>query len=215
MKDLDKADFESLLRGIADVFSTTKSIVVNRPMLQVYFMSLSEYSYQQVEWAIGEHLKDPADGKFFPKPANIIKHLKVNELSTEEKAELAWAQIERELRVTGSWGKLKMDDKQALAALKSFTTWKDLCSMPVDKMTWAKKEFLSMYSTYENTPLDMLPSSLPGRVELVQHKQEQSASMQNILKGVEQHRLKDGMTSDELKETLNSKDWAKNIDDVL
>ena len=109
-------------------------------------------------------MSDPVDGKFFPKPANIIKYLKPKELSPEEKAELAWAQIEREIRRTGSWGKLKLDDKQALAALKSFTTWKGLCSMDVSKLTWAKKEFMSMYSTYEKTPLEMLPSSLPGRV---------------------------------------------------
>ncbi len=101
MINSDKASFETLLRGVADVFSSTKTIVVNMPMLQVYFMSLGEYSYEQVEWAIGEHLKDPVDGKFFPKPANIIKHLKDNEITTEQKAELAWAQIEREIRATG------------------------------------------------------------------------------------------------------------------
>tara|TARA_R110002096_G_scaffold269854_1_gene463751 strand:+ start:1170 stop:1742 length:573 start_codon:yes stop_codon:yes gene_type:complete len=181
MIDSDKADFEGLLRGIADVFSTTKTIVVNRPMLQVYFMSLTEYSYEQVEWAIGEHLKDSLDGKFFPKPANIIKHLQANELSPEEKAELAWAQISREIRVTGSYGNLKLDDKQALASLQSFTTWKELCKMDVTKMTWAKKEFIGSYSTYDKTPLDMLPSSLPGRVELVEHKQNDTKSLNTIL----------------------------------
>jgi len=193
MLDTDKDNFCLLLEGIADVFSTTKKVVVNVPMLQVYFMTLSEYSYNQVEWAISEHMKDPVDGKFFPKPANIIKHLQTNELSTKEKAELAWAQIEREIRVTGSWGKLVMDDKQGLAALKAFTSWKDLCAMHVDKMTWAKKEFISMYSTYENTPIDMLPSSLPGRVELENHKRNKQKSMMpicDVLKNVNNEKTK-------------------------
>ena len=172
MQDFDKANFEALLRGIADVFSTTKTIVVNRPMLQVYFMSLTEYSYDQVEWAIGAHLKDPIDGKFFPKPANIIKHLKVEELSTESKAELAWAQVNQELRKHGAWGNLELDDKQGIAALKAFTTWKEFCLMDASKMTWAKKEFISHYSTYENTPLEMLPSSLPGLEDLHNHKEK-------------------------------------------
>ena len=192
MNNADKPRFESTLRAVADLFSSTKKVVINAPFLQLYFISLSDYAYEQVEWAIGEHMKDPDDGKFFPKPANIIKYLKPKEISAEQKAELAWAQIEREIRVTGSWGELKLDDKQGLAALKSFTSWKDLCGMDTDKLTWAKKEFISMYSTYENTPIDMLPSSLPGRVELLQHKEKGATCIGDILKGIEQNRLTKG-----------------------
>lgn len=170
MLDSDKANFETLLRGIADVFSSTKTIVVNMPMLQVYFMSLGDYSYQQVEWAIGEHLKDPVDGKFFPKPANIIKHLTVNDLGAEEQAEIAWAEVMQCLRRNGSYGGLNIENKQAIASLKAFTTWKEFCAMDASKLVWAKKEFISMYSTYDKTPVEMLPNSLPGLVELHNHK---------------------------------------------
>ena len=172
MIDNDKANFEALLRGIADVFSTTKTIVVNRPMLQVYFMSLNEYTYEQVEWAIDEHLRDPVDGKFFPKPANIIKQLKANELSIEDQSLNAWAEVMQCLRVNGAYGGLKIENKQAIAAFKAFTTWKEFCAMDANKQTWAKKEFMSHYSSYENTPLEMLPNSLPGLVELHNHKEK-------------------------------------------
>tara|TARA_R110001583_G_scaffold109400_2_gene258139 strand:- start:14712 stop:15308 length:597 start_codon:yes stop_codon:yes gene_type:complete len=175
MQDSDKASFEVLLRGIADVFSSTKTIIVNRPMLQVYFMSLGDYSYQQVEWAIGEHLKDAIDGKFFPKPANIIKHLQANELSPEEQAEIAWAEIMQCLRKNGAYGGMKIENKQAIAAFKAFTTWKEFCAMDASKMVWAKKEFISVYSTYDKTPLEMLPGSLPGLVELHNHKDKHAS----------------------------------------
>ena len=193
MLETDKDRFCELLEGIADVFSSTKKVNVTVPMLQVYFMSLTEYSYQQVEWAIGEHLKTPIDGKFFPKPANIIEHLKIDEPSTEEKAELAWAQIMQQLRSKGSYGNLELDDKQAIATLKSFTTWKEFCMSPVSDMTWMQKKFMSMYSTYENTPLEMLPSSLPGLVELQNHKEKYAQKgvqdMKNVLDGINKHRL--------------------------
>ena len=172
MIEQDKDSFCELLEGIAGVFSTTKKIDVTRPMLQIYFMSFSEYSYQQVEWAICEHLKDPIDGKFFPKVANIMKHLTASELSVEEQSLTAWAEIMHCLRVNGAMGGLKIENKQAIAALKAFTTWKDFCSMDVSKQTWAKKEFMSHYSTYDKTPLDMLPSSLPGLAELHNHKEK-------------------------------------------
>lgn len=190
MLDTDKDNFCLLLEGIADVFSTTKKVIVNVPMLQVYFMTLNEYSYNQVEWAISEHMKDPIDGKFFPKPANIIKHLKKDEISVEQKAELAWAQVIREIRVTGSYGSLKLDDKQAIAAVKSLGSWSQLCASTENEMTWKKKEFISMYETYERTPIEFLPSSLPGRIGLVEHKQEQSEAFKRITDGIANYRLK-------------------------
>jgi hypothetical protein len=53
---------------------------------------------------------------------------------------------------------------------------------------FAKKEFMSHYSTYDKTPLDMLPSSLPGLVELHNHKEKYEVkgaqSMQHILDGI-------------------------------
>ena len=172
MIDSDKVNFETLLRGIAGVFSTTKSINVDRPMLQVYFMSLSEYSYQQVEWAIGEHLKDPVDGKFFPKPANIIKHLEQSKSTVDERAKLAWIEILGEVRRTGSYGNLEIEDKQAVAALKAICSWKELCNTEQDKMQWIEKRFIDTYETYDKTPLDMLPDKLPGRIYLDKHKAE-------------------------------------------
>jgi hypothetical protein len=190
MIDTDKRQFQEIVLATAELYSTVKKIEVTPIMLKLFFSSLREFTIEQVSFGFEQHLADPIDGKFFPKPANIIKHLKPKELTAEEKGELAWAQIEREIRATGSYGKLELDDKQGLAALKSFTSWKDLCSMDISKLTWAKKEFLSMYSTYENTPLEMLPSSLPGRVELVEHKQQDVKSMANILEGIKQHRLK-------------------------
>ena len=190
MDDSNKREFQEIVLATAELYSTVKKIEVTPIMLKLFFSSLKEFDIKQVSYGFEQHMSDPVDGKFFPKPANIIKHLKDKELSTEEKAELAWAQIEREIRVTGSWGKLEMDDKQGLAALKSFTSWKDLCAMDVTKLTWAKKEFISMYSTYENTPIEMLPSSLPGRVELVQHKEESAKSMQNLLQGMDKFKAK-------------------------
>ena len=54
--------------------------------------------------------------------------------------------------------------------------------MDVTKQTWAKKEFISMYSTYDKTPLEMLPSSLPGLVELHNHKEKyQAKGAQDIM----------------------------------
>ena len=186
MDDSNKKEFATLFYGTGELYDKT----VSTNLLQLYFAALKDYSIEQVIDGVGKHALDPKYGTFFPKPADIVRHLQSGVLSTEEKSELAWAQITHELRATGSYGNLVLDDKQALAALRSFTSWKEFCMMDVTKLTWAKKEFMSMYSTYQNTPVEMLPSSLPGLIDLQHHKKQEAQSMQNLLQGMDKFRTK-------------------------
>ena len=189
MNDSDKGDFEQIVRATAEMYSTVKKVEITPIMLKLFFSTLRQFTIEQVCYGFEQHLSDPIDGKFFPKPANIIKHLQTSEISTEEKAELAWAQVMREIRNTGSYGTLNLDDKQAIAAVKSLGSWQQLCSSTESEMTWKKKEFISMYETYERTPVEMLPSSLPGRIELVEHKKETNEAFARIQEGIKKHRL--------------------------
>lgn len=168
MDKSNKEEFAKLYYSMGEYYE--KKVSTN--LLMMFFSDLSEFTIEQVKEGARLHRADPNQGSYFPKPPDIIRHLQTGKLCTEEKAELAWAQITYEIRRTGSYGNLVLDDKQALASLKSFSSWKELCSLDVSRLTWAKKEFMSMYSTYENTPLDMLPSSLPGLVELHNHKEK-------------------------------------------
>ena len=184
MDDSNKKDFAVLFYGTGELYDKA----VTKNLLQLYFNALKTFSMDEITSGVNAHMMDSKHGSFFPKPADIVRHLQTGDISTENKAELAWAQVVREIRVTGSYGSLKLDDKQALASVKALGSWKQLCSSSVDEMTWKKKEFMSMYETYEKTPLEMLPSSLPGRIALVEHKKEQSDSMKNILDGVSNYR---------------------------
>ena len=168
MDKSNKEEFAKLYYSMGEYYE--KKVSTN--LLMMFFSDLSEFTIEQVKEGARLHRADPNQGSYFPKPPDIIRHLQTGKLSTEERAELAWAQITHEVRKTGTYGNLVLDDKQALAALRSFTSWKEFCAMDVSKLTWAKKEFLSMYSTYQNTPLEMLPSSLPGLVELHNHKEK-------------------------------------------
>ena len=136
--------------------------------------------------AINLHMQDSDRGRFFPKIADFSHKLQKNELSAEERAEIAWSELERKIRTEGSYGSLKLEDKVAIAAVKGFTSWKDICMMDTAKMTWAKKEFMSLYGTYDKAPLESLPKSLPGRIELEQAKSEQKHYLANLQEGMQQ-----------------------------
>ncbi len=70
-----------VLDGLADIY--------NRPPLgvngaKIYISMLGEYSVDQLNYAFEKHQKDPKEGAFFPKPANILKHLEGDSISEDE-----------------------------------------------------------------------------------------------------------------------------------
>ncbi len=168
MDDSNKKEFATEFYAMGKYYNKE----IDKDLLLMLFSDLSEFSIADVKCGARAHRLDPKHGTFFPKAADIIRHLQTGKLSPEEQALNAWAEVMQCLRVNGAYGGLKIENKQAIAAFKAFTTWKEFCNMDVSKQTWAKKEFMSHYSTYDKTPLDMLPSSLPGLVELHNHKEK-------------------------------------------
>lgn len=168
MDNSNKPEFAKVFYAMGEFYDKK----VSEELLFMYFDDLIELTIEEVKHGAKAHRQDPKHGAFFPKPADILRHLQTGKLSPEEQAEVAWAEVMQCLRKNGAYGGLKIENKQAIAAFKAFTTWKEFCAMDAGKLVWAKKEFISMYSTYDKTPLDMLPSSLPGLVELHNHKEK-------------------------------------------
>ncbi len=178
MDDSNKKEFAVLFYGTGELYDKT----VTKELLQLYFNILKDYSIDEVQEGVSKHSLDSKHGSFFPKPADIARH--IHKDTVEDKSALAWSQVIQCIRSEGSYGSLKLDDKQAIAAVKALGSWQQLCGTLEKDMTWKKKEFMSIYKTYENTPLDMLPSSLPGLVELQNHKKETNAIIQKIKDGI-------------------------------
>ncbi len=125
----------------------------------------------QINKGLAQARKDT--NPFLPPVGQFIEWCKPVEIDVEAKAEIAWSEIVGKIASIGSYDNLKMNDGQALAAVKAMGGWKNLCSKTHEQLVWEKKEFTSIYSNYESTPLEMLPDSLPGRIELQKHKKYQ------------------------------------------
>lgn len=186
MVESDKKEFATLFYGAGEYYNKK----VSKELLLIYFNSLLEYPICDIKKSVSKHLADVEHGNFFPKVCDIVRNSGFKLLSANDKGELAWAQVIRQIRATGSYGTLKLDDKQAIAAVRALGSWKQLCSSTESDMTWKKKEFMQIYQTYENTPLDMLPSSLPGLIDLQNHKKKTGDRMQYLQDGIKSFRDK-------------------------
>lgn len=188
MTDADKKEFMELMMASGEVYSKEVTI----PMARLYFSSLSHLSIEQVSNALMAHMQNPDSGQFFPKPADLIKQMtgttKQQDAAIEDRASIAWSCIELQIRRVGAYGSLQLDDRQALATVKAMGGWKDLCNTETAKMEWRRKEFIRLYETFERTPVEALPSNLPGLIELHAHKAKAQDGMKSISDGVAKFR---------------------------
>ena len=170
MENQDKHEFEKLMVGCGEIYKRE----ITKALLKIYFCVLEKYSIGQVQHAFNQHMINPDQGRFFPKPADLMAHLETSrDLDVKDRAEIAWAAIHGAIERVGPYQKLELEDKQALAAVKAIGGWKKLCTCTYDQLIWLKKDFLQTYDTFENAPLETLPKNLPGLVELQKHKLEQ------------------------------------------
>lgn len=143
---------------------------VSPALLDMYWQALRGLSLDEFSQGMNAHAVDPKHGTFWPKPADIVRGIQASMPSTEDKAQLAWSQIMGEISRVGAYGALQIEDAQAMAAVEAMGGWPSICATHTDKMEWKRKEFFSVYATYERTPIDQLPAKLPGRIEIQNHK---------------------------------------------
>jgi len=80
VNDSDKAEFKSLLDGLADYYRQDK---LGKIALQIYFSALHDYSIEQVSNAASAHLADTKSGQYYPKAADLIKQIDGGNISPD------------------------------------------------------------------------------------------------------------------------------------
>ena len=70
-----------LLDMVAETYGKEKP---SGAVVGLWFNLLSDYTFEQVSWAISQHLKNPNTGQFMPKPADVIKQLEGTEITIDQ-----------------------------------------------------------------------------------------------------------------------------------
>lgn len=85
MNSSDKQDFKDLMNGLADYYkaSNPKQEYLGKMALQIYFGALDKYSIDQVIQSASSHVSDVKNGQFFPKAADLIRHIEGGEITTD------------------------------------------------------------------------------------------------------------------------------------
>lgn len=152
----EKPRFLTHLIGISEIYGKSFS----PETLELYWKLLKPYPFAAVDQAFAAHLLDPDTGQFYPKPADIIRHLGGG--TTKELAALAWAKVDRAIRSVGAYQTVVFDDPVIMMALGDLGSWPALCHTREEEMPFKGKDFRDLYAAYLKRPKGEYPRSLPG-----------------------------------------------------
>ncbi len=152
-----KSDFENFsgaITGLGEMYNRS----VSAQLIAMYWMALKQYEYNTVSKAVQRHYSDPEKGAFFPKPGDIILWI---DGGMEDRSQLAWAKVERAIRVVGPYQSIVFDDAVIHAVIEQMGGWPKLCSHPDSReLKFAGIHFTKLYRANRNT--EVFPAKLCG-----------------------------------------------------
>jgi hypothetical protein len=165
MQPADVERFSKLLLGVSELYGRTLS----EAAIGLYWKALSAYAIEAVERAFASYVTQPDSGQYWPKPADIIRHLGGG--TTQDQATRAWAKVERELRRVGAYASVVFDDPVIMLTVADLGGWPALCHTRLEEMPFRAKAFQDLYAAYARCPKAAYPRVLPGLAD--QHNETQ------------------------------------------
>ena len=141
MNNSDKEKFYLLINSVWSFYGKTLTPM----MVQILWNALSSYDLQAVSSAFDRHLVNPDTGQFPPKPADVVRLL---DGGTEDNAQLAWAKVDRAVRLVGSYQSVVFDDPIIHAVLLDMGGWIALGKCTEDEWPFRAREFEKRYRGY-------------------------------------------------------------------
>lgn len=149
----DREGFATLMLGLGETYGEP----VSDARMEIYFGALADQDLETLRRAATLHVRTQ---KFFPRPAELREAING---SLDDRAELAWMALLREVRRAGYTGAPEWHGDAALerAAMELYGGWQRLCgSLPADgpELLGYAKQFKATYRAYDTrAQMDALP----------------------------------------------------------
>lgn len=139
--ELTKANLAKILAGLGEIYD--KKISTN--MADIYLDILRDFSYEDVARAASLHQRNPDGGRFFPKPADFMRHLTGG---SQDKALLAWVKLDKAVRQVGPYRSVVFDDALIHAVVNDMGGWISIGNRDDEQWPFVQNEFVKRYRAY-------------------------------------------------------------------
>lgn len=153
MNSNDHEKFGKLIAGVFGVYGRECSDEV----IEVYYRCLEDYSIDDLSRCFSAHIKNPDNGVFIPKPADIIRMMKGN---SKSKSIIAW---DKAFNAINSSYDVVFDDPIIHAVIRDMGGWVKFCSSVTDfNKDKIETAFRERYKNYIEYGLSDFPKILKG-----------------------------------------------------
>jgi hypothetical protein len=144
MTEGDRVLFTTLIDGVYHFYGKSKDL--SEFGLNVWWNALKQYDLRALENALGRHCVDPDQGKFLPRPADVVRLL---EGSTLDSAQLAWTKVIEGVRHVGTYESVCFDDPIINRVVEDMGGWIGLGAIKTEELPFRAKEFEQRYRAYK------------------------------------------------------------------
>lgn len=137
----DYEDFAGMVGGITELYGRAASEFA----ITIWWGALRQFDFSAVRQAFDRHVRNPDSGQFAPKPADLIRMMGG---TTQDSALVAWAKVDRALRVVGTYRSVAFDDALVHRVLTEMGGWTALGVKTEKEWPFIAKEFENRYRGY-------------------------------------------------------------------
>jgi len=165
MVEQDKQQFAEMIIATMELYNKHPS----KMAIKMYWSVLERFSIEQVEHGLKAHLNDTDQGKFQPKPADIIRHIEGTKADRKTAAEAAWRKV---LENVHRYNSVVFDDPAIHYGIQiGFGDWLGVCNFVPEQFEYQQmyRSFINAYTNYNGQPY---PPRMAGIYELEEAKGE-------------------------------------------
>jgi hypothetical protein len=158
MKKEDRAQFAKYMLGVLEVYGESAT----KERIEIYFNVLADYEFSLVKQAIDSHVKNPDNGQFFPKPADLIRALTG---TTKNQALIACSKFVKAIIHVGNYQSIVFDDEKIHAVVEGLGGWQKVCGGKLKDQVFLENEFKDRYAHFVVHPPESYPPILIGAID--------------------------------------------------
>lgn len=154
MRQSDMQEFGQLLSEVMAYYGKDVSSFTQ----DLFWSACSGVDFEQVRRAFEAHAKDPENGRFPPKVADLVRHLKGTQT---DRAMIAWGKVSGALSSVGAYTDVVFDDPIIHLCITDNGGWPKFCRTPYEDQSYLQHRFCEAYRAYASRGK---PEQFPARL---------------------------------------------------
>lgn len=151
--------FQNIFATIAEMYDKNPSTF----LFELWFSALDKFEIEAIDRAFSIHVQDPDNGKFMPKPADIIR---IIEGTTKDSAYNAWSMVDKAIGRVGSYESVVFDNPIIHRVIQDMGGWIRICGTEEKEKPFMSAEFINRYKGFKASgEIPEYPKKLIGLIE--------------------------------------------------